>query len=312
MNLRQLQYVLTVAEERSFSKAAKKLFIAQPSLSQYIQNLEQQLGVELFDRSSSPIQITYAGELYVQTARKILDLNRQLNQKISDVANLKQGRLIIGLSPYRCAYMIPNVFPKFYKKFPGINIVLVEKTAKSVLEDLASKGEIDIALASLPVKESEFNYVPIISEDILLAVPPQHSFNKIYYKEGDREKAHLAKTFPKVDLKHFKDSPFVLLQPDQDLHQIAVNLCRQAGFTPWSILENRSIEAAHAMVVAGIGLSFMPSTVIRYGNYAEHPYYYALENMFPKRETVVFYRRESYLSAPALAFISLLKEAMNP
>ncbi len=312
MNLRQLQYVLAVAEERSFSKAAKKLFIAQPSLSQYIQNLEQQMGVELFDRTSTPIQITYAGELYIETARKILDLNRQLNQKIADVADLKKGRLIIGLSPYRCAYLIPSVFPIFYQKFPGIQIVLVEKTSKTELEDLARKGEIDIIVSSLPIRENEFSYIPIISEDILLAVPPQYELNHKYYREEERNSLPQSRNFATINLKEFKESPFVLLQPDQDLHKVAQTLCKDAGFTPWSILENRSIAAAHHMVLAGIGVSFMPYSLVRYGNFAEHPYYYYLENSRPKRETVVFYRRESYLSAPALAFISILKDVLNP
>ena len=173
MDFRKLQYMLKVAEEKSFSKAAQKLYIAQPSLSQYIQKLELQLGVQLFDRSTNPLRLTYAGELYAETAKNILNLKDQLSNQMEDISNFKKGRLTIGLSAFRSTYVMPKILPRFHEKFPGIDVVLVEGNSVK-LEELAIKGITDISLMTLPIKENFFSYEPILSEKILLAIPPQH------------------------------------------------------------------------------------------------------------------------------------------
>ena len=177
MDFRKLQYMLKVAEEKSFSKAAQKLYIAQPSLSQYIQKLEQQLGVQLFDRSTNPLRLTYAGELYAETAKNILNLKDQLTNQMEDISNFKKGRLTIGLSAFRSTYVIPKILPLFHERFPGIDIVLMEGNSVK-LEDLAIKGITDISIMTLPIKENFFSYEPIFIEKILLAIPMQHPASK--------------------------------------------------------------------------------------------------------------------------------------
>ena len=112
MELRQLRYMLAVAEEKSFSQAAKKLYIAQPHLSQYIQKLETQLGVKLFDRSRTPLTLTLAGEQFAQKARQILRLNNNLLQQMKDYTEEKNGRLVLGISPVRSAYHYRSFYPR--------------------------------------------------------------------------------------------------------------------------------------------------------------------------------------------------------
>ncbi len=303
MNTRQLKYVLAVAEEKNFSKAAKKLFIAQPSLSQYIQKLEEELGVELFDRTTSPIRLTYAGDIYVKSAAKILDFEKQLSQQMHDVVNSQKGRLIIGVSPYRSTYLVPESLGIFHKKFPEIEIVLVEKI-NAELEYLVLKGEVDIAFTALPVKKEEFDYEPIMTEDIILAVPRKDYDSKLTSTPNDNN-------FTPVNLRKFKDASFITLNSDQMMHKLTMSLCKQAGFKPKIILECRGIDAAHAMVTAGIGVTFVPSTLIKYGNFMKHPHYYTIDDIFPKREVSVIYRKNRYLSKAALAFISILKSTLS-
>lgn len=302
MDFRELEYILKVAEERSFSKAAQKLYIAQPSLSQYIQRLEQQLGVQLFDRTTVPLRLTFAGELYVEAAKHIFDLKDQLSQQMQDIANLKRGRLTIGLSPFRSTYIMPKVLPLFHEKFPGIEVTLIEGTSPE-LEDLAIKGTTDITIMTLPpIQQNLFSYEFIMTEEILAAVPPNHPIIKKLEK-----RTHDQHPYPGINLSILKDEPFILLKQDQKLHHIAANLCRQAGFKPWIILESESIEAAHALAAAGMGITFVPDTLTLFRKVSQYPLYFSIEELDATRELVVAYRKGRYLSKAAHEFIDIMK-----
>jgi DNA-binding transcriptional LysR family regulator len=301
MDFRQLQYILKVAEERSFSKAAQKLFIAQPSLSQYIQKIEIELGVQLFDRSITPLKLTFAGELYVETAKRILDLKDQLYHQIDDIANFKKGRITIGLSPFRSTYIMPKVLPFFHEKFPGIEVILVEGTS-SELENLAMKGTTDLTLMTSPIQQNIFDFETIMTEEILVVLPPNHPIqNKVHYTTADKS------IRPFINLKALRDEPFILLKKDQKLHKIATFLCEQSGFSPRIILESESIEAAHALVTAGMGITFVPDTLTLFRQAPPYPIYCSLEQSRPTRDLVVAYRKGRYLSVAAKEFIANTK-----
>jgi DNA-binding transcriptional LysR family regulator len=297
MDFRQLQYMLKVAEERSFSKAAQKLYIAQPSLSQYIQKLEQQLGVLLFDRSITPLRLTYAGELYIETAKKMLDLKDQLSQQMEDIANFKKGRLTIGLSSFRTTYIIPMVLPLFHESFPGIEVILLEGTS-SEIESLAIKGATDISIMTLPINEGLFSYEAVLTEEILVAIPPNHP-RFASYKHN------------KINLYELRDEPFILLKQNQKLHHIAANLCKQSGFKPKVILESESIEAAHALTTAGMGITFVPDTLTHFHKIIKPPLYFSINELTPIRQVVVGYRKGRYLSKAANEFIEITKNVLG-
>ena len=129
MDYKQYDYILTVAEEKSISKAAKKLFISQPSLSQYINRIEKHLGVNLFDRSTTPLELTYEGELFIETALKIKQLNEQLKKKFDDITELKSGRLNIGLTPSKANNPLPIILPCFKKNYPNIELIITEASS---------------------------------------------------------------------------------------------------------------------------------------------------------------------------------------
>lgn len=300
MDFRELQYILKIAEEKSFSKAAQKLFMAQPSLSQYIQKLEQQLGVKLFDRTTIPLQLTYAGELYVETAKNILDLKDQLTKQMEDIANLKKGRLVIGLSTLRSTYLMPKILPIFYKKFPGIEVILVEDNS-SELEKMALKGSIDIAIMTFPIEENLFDCEYIFTEEILVAIPPEHPLKEkiIHDKQGNR---------PKIKISELSNESFILLKQDQKLHHVATNLCKKAGFKPKIILESESIEAANALVSAGMGITFIPDSLNLMRLSSPNPIYLSIEDIPLTRELVIAYRKGRYLSKASQEFIRIMKE----
>ncbi|WP_371372866.1 LysR family transcriptional regulator [Sporomusa aerivorans] len=303
MDFRQLQYILQVAEERSFSKAAQKLYIAQPSLSQFIHKLEQRLGIQLFDRSSSPLRLTFAGELYVETAKRILDLKDLLSQQIDDIAELKKGRLTIGISPFRSAYILPSILLAFQQKFPGIEIILIEANFTE-LESYASNGTTDLSIMTLPIREDLFAYTPLLSEELVLALPPHHPAQARGHNATWDQNPR-----PRMDLTELHKDPFIVL--GQRLHQTTIELCRQAGFEPRIILETKSAEAAHAFVAAGVGVAFIPDTFVLFSNMSERPLYFSVNDPLPTRKLVAAYRAGKYLPRAAQEFIAIAQETLR-
>lgn len=306
MDFRQLHYMLKVAEEKSFSKAAKKLYISQPSLSQYISNVEQQLGVRLFDRTTNPLTLTYAGELYEETAKNILYLKDQLLSQMDDIANLQRGHITIGISPFRSTYFLPTILPLFKKNYPGIDVSLAEGTMAELLE-LAINGATDFSIMTLPIPGELMSYDPIMTEEIFVALPPNHYLcQQLPHTHGS------SSARPKLNLGMLRDEPFIILKQGQRMNQVALELCKRACFKPKIILETKNIEAAHALVAAGMGITFIPDTLVGFGNMTERPVYFSLEDLQPTRTIVIAYRKGRYLSKAARKFIAMTKAVMTP
>lgn len=305
MYFRQLEYVLTVAEERSFSKAAKKLYIAQPSLSQNIQSLERQLGVQLFDRTTTRLSLTYAGEQFVEAARNILELNDRLLHQIGDIAELKKGRLTIGLPQFRGTILLPYILPIFEKKYPGVEVNIIEETSKD-LEDITAKGQTDLTLMNLPIQSDQIAYEPILTEEILVAVPPDHPLK---HKVSDNSQVQTS--LPRIRLSELQKDPFLLLKPGQRLRQTAEILLAQAGINPRIKFESRNLDTILYLVTAGMGVTFIPETVAWFDRMSRYPLYFALEDPGTTWILVVAYKKGRYISRAAHEFIKIMKEVLN-
>jgi LysR family hydrogen peroxide-inducible transcriptional activator len=289
MEIRQMRYVMQVAEEKHFSRAAEKLHIAQPSLSQQISKLEKELGVQLFDRTTSPLELTYAGKRYVESARSIIDRVEQLKKEMQDISEVKKGTLLIGSMPMTGAHVLPRLIPTFQKKFPGIAISLLEETSYN-LEALTLKGLTDVSLLSLPLDEHEYEWIPLLDEEIGIALPPGHPKSP--------EKA--------LKLCELRDEPFILLKKGQGLHTMALKLCNEAGFHPRIVFESSNIETVQSLVAAGLGVAFVPRLVARVGRSEDSPRYVSLDPIVV-RTLVLAYKKGRYLSKASKAFIDSAK-----
>ena len=302
MELRQLRYMLMVAEEKSFSRAAAKLYIAQPHLSQYIQKLEKQIGVKLFDRSRTPLTLTCAGEQFAHTARQMLQLDGNLLQQMHDFAQEKQGRLALGISPVRSAFILPLVLPAFRALYPHVELSLHEGTSAE-LEEWMNKGVTDLTILSLPIKSSEFSQEVLMEENFLIVAPPAHPL--IRKKPGGNDAP------PALSLAELAQEPFILLQKGQALRRIADMLFLQAGYAPQVVLETRSYQAAHTMVSMGMGFTFSTLSVSRLHDTPASPVrLFAAEPSFTRTLAVV-YRKGKYLTKYEQDFIGLTKEKVQ-
>lgn len=291
MELRQIRYVLAVAEERSFSRAAERLHLAQPSLSQQIAKLEREWGVLFFHRLPQQIELTDAGERFVQMAQKLLDQAEGLEREMKEYAEGQSGKVIVGSLPITGAYVLPPIITRFLERFPGVELQLVEETS-SRLEQLLVTGKLDISLLTMPIGDSSLVVEPAVQEEIYLALPPDHPLAK----EGE------------VELEMLADHPFILLKEGQGFRNISLNLCNQAGFIPRIVFESSNIQTVQSLVAAGMGVSFAPEMIARSHWTTAIPAYVRLTTR-PSRTLVVAYRKDRHLSNPAQSFMEMLRSS---
>ncbi|MDQ6418174.1 LysR family transcriptional regulator [Paenibacillus sp. LHD-117] len=294
MELRQLNYVIQIANEKNFSRAADKLHIAQPSLSQQLSKLEQELGLLLFRRTTNSVELTQAGQVFVEKSQSILDAVEQLKQEMDDMAQMRRGRLVVGTLPITGSHVLPLVLPIFGALYPQIEVVLVEETTAK-LEQLTASGGTDISLLSLPLIDSSLAWEPYLEEEICLAVPRQHP---------------LAKSDSPVRIADLKDEPFIGLKRGQGFRQITVELCEGAGFTPQIVFESSNIDTVQSLVAGGMGIAFVPQMLTRPEGTDFAPVYLPLSTK-PTRTLVIASRKGRYLSKAAQSFITALNETIG-
>lgn len=315
MNSQQIEYVLTLAEEKSFSKASQKLFVTQPSLSQFIKNLESQLNIQLFDRSTSPIRLTSAGEAYVKAARKIKAIEDELKIQITDLNNLQTGDLTIGTSPFRASCLLPKSIAAFHKMYPGVNINIVENRLPN-LEEAVLDGILDLYLGTGPLDEDLFYTEVLAKEQLYLAVPPDSKINGTFAQNQISEQDikldtyHLNKT-PSIDLVHLKDELFIFPHQSHKLYGQVMDICNDSSLEPNIILYSERLETSFAWTLAGLGFTFIPDFLIRFGNYDKHPIYYKLNHPLATRSLMIAYKKNRYLSRAAIEYISTLKKLIG-
>lgn len=299
MELRQLQYTLQIAADKNFSRAAEKLHIAQPSLSQQLSKLEKELGVLLFQRNTSSVELTHAGESFVQHAQKIMDAVEQLKQEMSDISQLRKGKVVVGSMPITGSHLLPWVLPAFKKDYPDIEITLLEDSSMT-LEKLTASGKTDLSLLSLPLAEPSLTWVPIGEERIDLAVPPEHPL-AIRAQKGSSQP---------VRLEELKDEAFIVLKKGQGFRKLTFDLCREAGFEPNVVFESNNIETVQSLVATGMGITLVPRFIARAKRSEFIPVFLPLAEPVPSRSLVIAYRQGRYLSKAAEAFIETFRQVM--
>src|SRR5258708_22958822 len=173
MEMHQLRYVVAVARTRNFSRAAGQCHVSQPSLSQQIHKLEDELGERLWDRMKRQASLTSHGETFLPRAVRILEEADAAKREAADAASLLRGKVTVGVLPTIAPYLLPGVMTTFTQKFPGVQIVVQEDTTARLVKLLLA-CEIDFALAIRPIRDARLEMRELFSEELLLALPPRH------------------------------------------------------------------------------------------------------------------------------------------
>ncbi|WP_394525948.1 LysR substrate-binding domain-containing protein [Lacrimispora sp. JR3] len=300
MDLRQIEYIIKIADEHSITRAAEQLYISQSGLNQQLLKLEKELGLPLFHRSKHDIQLTEAGKIYVESGRKIIQLKKETYNKIYDIANNNAGTLRIGLTPERGTTMLLNIYPEFHKAFPGVTIEPSEIHVKKQLTMLA-KDNLDLGFSTLTDidKTPSITFHHVKYENILLGIPRSHPLaahaNPPY------------KPYATIDLSLFQNDTFVLMFKDSTLRNVIDPLFQKAGFTPRVLFETSSNRTLYTMAKTNMGCTLIPET---YALEQEEVAYFLLPEA-PKWEMAITYHKGHYLSRPTEYMINLIQNYWN-
>src|SRR2546428_7094542 len=245
MEVHQLRYFVAVAELRHFTKAARGLRIAQPSVSRAIRVLEEELGTPLFHRMKGNVALTSAGEVLLPWARRVLVDVDGATGEVRELADLRRGRLAVGATPSLTITLLPPALAKFHAAFPGIHLVLHEAGSRDLVHEL-EQGALDVALVILPVSHETLETSPLLREELVVAIAPDHPLAS-------------RRTIPIADLKGV---PLVMFRDGYDLRAATVAACRRAGFEPLFALEGGELDGVLRLAAAGLGVAVVPSLVI--------------------------------------------------
>ena len=248
MELRRLRYFIAVAEELSFSRAAQRLRMSQPPLSNQIKQLEEELGVLLFDRTSRGVRMTGAGELLLEEARRIFVQVDQTVRVVQRVGYGEVGRLTLGFVPSSSNETLPPILQRLGDRFPGIELFLREMRPDLIVRQLHDK-QIDAGFLYLPLEDTSLHIERVAREPLVLALPETHALA----------------AEPRVDLQAVKKEPFILPMRYQimpGLYGQVTEACRQAGFVPNAVQKDVWLmQTIVGLVAGGIGVALVPASL---------------------------------------------------
>lgn len=266
MNIRTCEYMVAIAENGSLAKAAKSLRVSQPALSNFISNLEQQLGYHLFVYKHKTMNLTRAGQIYLDACRKIVEIKNQTYHSILSINNKYSECFTVGVTPHRGSTTFANIYPKFYKRFPNVSIHVKEGYTAALQKELDS-GEIDIILGTVaPNSHGNYNIIIDTEDSLQLCVPAFHPLaNKASSVHGD---------FTAIDIRCFQDTPFVMWGEDT-VNSLAINgLFDKAGMLPTVVFKSNNMSVIDSMISSGAGVGFLPKSFCRPN---QNRVYFALE-----------------------------------
>ena len=305
-------YVYEVYKESSFTKAAQNLYISQPSLSARIKKIEEIIGEPLFDRSTTPLQLTEVGKVYIEAAEEITQIEQRVENYINDLAGLKTGNLAVGASTLFAAYVVPSLITQFNQKFPDVHIQLIEGNTAE-LEEMLGSNALDFVIDNYHYDSILYNKELYCEENILLAVPKHFAVNEelgmyqLSYK-NIKNKNYLNQKYPAVPLGRFADLPFIMLTQGNDTRTRGDRLCRNVGFKPNIVLEFNQQSTAYMASSTQLGATFISDILVSQLPAFENLVYYKLDGEEAKRKVFFYYKTHKYKTRVMEEFIRMMHE----
>ncbi len=300
MDFKELQYVLALARYQNVTKAAESLYIGQPTLTKFVQNLEKNINQKLFRKLGNKFLLTYAGEVYVAKAEEILLLKKELDHNLNDIVKSNIGVLKVAFPVMRGTYMLPCTIPIFYSLYPNVKLDIVEADS-DLLEDMILKGDIDLAFFNLPVKSTNIDYEIISHEEIVLVLPDNHHLAECAQQRPGYK-------YPWMPLDLVKDEKFILLTKSQRTRQIVDRLLDEYDITPNIFLETRNITASLMLAAKGFGACFISESHLKHVQFERPPMCFSVGETVTTVDFVAAFRKNSYLPYHAEEYIKIVKD----
>jgi len=309
MQLLHIERIVLVAETGNITEAANKLFISQPSLSQMISAVEREIGATIFDRKTSPLKLTPAGECFVRTAKHILSANKTMLDQIHSIKLGIEGKITIGASIPRCRNIMPHILPKMMQQYPHITLNFVDGLSQD-FEQMILYGNVDLAISNVPPNHEEIGCHLLNEEHFYLVANRASSFaqrlDDIRYSANKPEM--------RFSINEAANEKFILLHPRRN-SRIAFNrMCQESNLQPHICIEAYNSDIALEYVEANLGVAIISST---YSNIDPFPYqtktlsYFAIDSKYAARDLYLFYDSCCIMNPAQKYLIELLLESFS-
>ena len=303
MFVKNPEYFLAIVKERSISRAAERLYLSQPYLSQYLAKLESVLGVVLLDRSHTPLRLTPAGELFHAYLERQGYLDRQLESDLRDLQDKKRPMLHIGVSPWRGSTLLPDVLPRFAQHYPDVQVVLHEAPVPQ-LGDLAAGSITDFCFMQIPGELEELTYEVVMYERVLLIGHRDHPLLR-----GMDSPAGAPRP---IQLSLLENERLIMLPSDWRLSKLLHNIFSVHSIEPHNILITTNNTTAINLVAEKMGFAFLQESGIQRTPYLDRLSCFTIGEPPLTCPLAVVYKKNGFLSPAARTFIDLTKELYRP
>lgn len=295
MNLRELQYLVAIDDERHFHRAAARCFVSQPTLSGQLKKLEQELGVLLVERNTRQVVMTDVGKVVAGQARKILVEVKTIKEMAETFHDLMAGELRVGLIPTVAPYLLPVIMPAIRKNYPKLKLWLHEYQTLVLLDKL-KRAELDVLILALPVATDEFSELDLFKESFQLAVPADD----------------VLANQPAIRLRDIRDREVLLLEEGHCLRDQALEVCFMAGASENVAFYASSLETLRHMVGEGMGMTLMPALAVPDKQTRKDPVrYLPFKNPKPSRRIGMLHRKGSYRQQTFINLQRLIKHCLD-
>ncbi|MBO4979970.1 MAG: LysR family transcriptional regulator [Clostridia bacterium] len=305
------EYVYAVYKEKSFTRAADRLFVSQPALSATVKKQEERLGFKIFERGTPSLSLTEEGEVYIRAIERLHALKTDLGNQIMDISSLQSGSLTVAGANFISSFVLSEIIERFTALYPGIEVNLIESNSKE-LESFVIEDKVDIVFDYTYNGESICGE-PLLRENILLAVPAKNPLNgrlsDIALTGADiRGGKHLLEETPAIDLGACEGESFLILKPGNSMHHIAKALLTEAAVNHKTTIQLDQLMTAYNMCGLGMGLTFLSDTLIK--SVAENAgiCYYKLRSSHASRMLYMEYKKHKYVNRAMRRFMSLAAE----
>lgn len=302
INEKQIHYLLTVAEEKNITAAARKLYISQPALSRLILDLERSLGTALFIRDRGNLHPTQAGEVYLRGCQDVLAISRSVSKQISDLSDSQSGRITLGVTSLTGEFLLPFLLDSFEQKFPHVELMLIEERM-SVLQEMVKSGKADMAFV-YQTDDPDLEYRLILENPIYLQVPPFFLEGQMAWTPGIQN--------PTIPPQLLDRQPMILLKKGRGMREAADRLMMQFQLTPGKVIETENIHLAGNLVRLNRGFTFVPSIAVHHFTANSHTSYYCQVKDYPmKRPLYCCYRKYGYLTEAERFLLTLIPRILT-
>jgi LysR family hydrogen peroxide-inducible transcriptional activator len=292
VNLRDLRYLVALAEHRHFGRAAAASFVSQPTLSTQIKKLEDELGVALVERTPRKVLLTDTGREIAQRAREVLNEVEQIKATARRTRDPESGTLRLGIFPTLGPYLLPHVIPRIRERFPRLELLLIEEKTEVLLRQLR-EGKLDVGVMALPIHDDQLHAEFLFEEPFVLAVPEHHELAL------RRE----------LKLDELADQSLLLLDEGHCLRDQALDVCELSGAMEKAGFRATSLETLRQMVAADVGITLLPALAVQPPvAHSQNVHLLAFRGKAPSRRIAMIWRKSSAMAGFLKKLATTLRE----